>query len=302
MFKNIVKVSLAIAALSSFAFAEDFNAQAEKDRVAMQNYYLKKFENPLKNKNEYFPYVDAEEIKKSYIYPVKLEDFSNGVASWYRPTKEQLAEINEFPPYEIELDEGKELLKKPFANGKTYADCFGDFAVKQNYPYFDTQKNEIVTIGVAINQCRTSNGEKPLKYGKGDIAKVAAAIAFESRGKKIDIKIPSEQARLAYESGKEAYYTQRGNLNISCAECHVAGSGQKIRQEALSPELGHTTHFPVYRIKWGGLGTLQRRLQGCVNDTGSEKPAFQSKILREIEYYVTYMSNGLEINGPDTRK
>ncbi|MDA7847983.1 sulfur oxidation c-type cytochrome SoxA [Sulfurospirillum sp.] len=302
MLSKIIKTSAVVLTLSSVLYAGNFNEQAEKDRLAMQKYFLKKFEDPIKNQNEYFPYVEEAELKKDYIYPVKLEDFVNGTGSWYKPTRDQMEEINEFAPYEIPLDEGRELWVKPFANGKTYSSCFPDAAVKQNFPYYDTKRDEVVTIGQAINECRVGNGEKPLKYGKGDIAKLAAHIAYESRGKEINIQIPNEKAAMAYEAGKKMFYKQRGYFYMNCTECHVQGAGKKVRQEALSPILGAVSHFPVYRIKWGGLGTLQRRLVGCVKDTGSEKPAMQSRSVKELEYFVTYMSNGLKLNGPDTRK
>ncbi len=302
MLKKVIKTSATIMALGSLLCAGNFDVQAEKDRMALQKYFIKKFEDPIKNRAEYFPYVSEEEISKDYIFPIKLEDFVNGNAAWHKPTRDQFIEINDFPPYEIPLDDGRALIEKPFANGKTYASCFPSLAIKQNYPFFDTKRNEVVTIGQAVNECRTSNGEKPLKYGKGDIAKIIAVIAHESRGKLIDIKIPSAQAEAAYNVGKKLFYKQTGNLALNCTECHVTGSGQKIRQESLSPILGSVSHFPVYRLKWGGLGTMQRRLQGCLKDTGLEKQPFQSSDLKALEYFVTYMSNGLILNGPDTRK
>lgn len=302
MLKTITKIAITTSLLGGLLYAGNFNAQAEKDRLAFQKYFVEKFSDPLGKSASDFPYVSKEEIKKNYIWPVKLEDFVNGTAAWYKPTAEQLAEVNDFPPYEIPLDEGEKLFKTPFVNGKSYSSCFPDPGIRNAFPYFDTKRNEVVTIGQAINECRTENGEKPLPYGKGDIAKIAAYMAFKSRGKPIDIKIPSKEAMQAYERGKKNFYKQRGVLFMSCAECHVQGSGQSIRAERLSPALGATSHFPVYRIKWQGLGTLQRRLSGCWRDTGSEKPKLQSKELKELEYFLTYMSNGLKSNGPDTRK
>jgi len=302
MLKKLIKIAAISMISTTIVFAANFNAQAEKDRKAFVDYFLKKFENPVANRDKYFPYVPIKELKKDYIYPLKFQDFQDGPLSWYRPSKEQFAEINDFPPYEIPVDDGEELFNKPFANGKTYASCFPNPAIKQNYPYYDTHRDEIVTIGMAVNECRVINGEKPLKYGKGDLAKVVAYLAVKSRGKKIDIKIPNENAAKAYEAGKKLFYKQRGYLAISCNECHVKSAGQRIRAEALSPALGATTQMPVYRIKWGGLGTLQRRLAGCVKDTGSEKPKMQSKPLKQLAYFLTYMSNGMKLFGPDTRK
>jgi len=308
MLKKLMRVSVAVVTLGSLAYAGNFDAQAEKDRIALQKYFVKKFEDPIKNKAEFFPYVSEDEIKANYIYPIKLEEFVNGNAAWYKPTRDQFAEINDFPPYEIPLDEGEELFNTAFKNGKTYSSCFPDTAIKQNYPYFNEETGKVVTLGLDINACRVKNGEEPLKYGKNDIARLSAYFALKSRGKKINVEIKSAEAEAVYNKGKKLFYKQTGTLGLNCAECHVQGSGQKIRQEGLSPILGGISHFPTFRIKYSGksgdsgLGTVQRRLQGCLKDTGLEKEKMQSENLRALEYFVTYMSNGLKLNGPDTRK
>lgn len=302
MFKIITKIVLFVALFSVGSFAKNYNEQAEKDRLAMQKFYLEKFSDPLKKSSHFFPYVDPKEIKEKYIFPVKLDDFSKGVAAWYRPTKEQLAEFADMPPYLIPVDDGEVLWKKPFANGKTYNDCFKSPAVLDKYPHFDTKRNQVVTIDQAVNECREANGEKPYVHGKADLEKVVGYMAMQSRGKKIDVKIPSAEAALAYDRGKKDYYKQRGYFYMSCAECHIAGSGQSIRAERLSTTLGAVTHFPVFRIKNERLLTLQERLAGCWEDTGAYRPKEGSQELKELEYFLYYMSNGLKLDGPDTRK
>ena len=115
-------------------------------------------------------------------------------------------------------------------------------------------------------------------------------------------------AEAAYERGKEAYYTQRGYLKLSCATCHVQGTGQRVRNESMSQLLGHTTHFPVFRLKWGkdkvanGLGTLERRMTGCNKDQGENPHKAGSKWMKELLYFMAYMSNGMNVDGPDVRK
>jgi sulfur-oxidizing protein SoxA len=302
MLKTMTKIAIATALLGSAAIASDFNVQAEKDRVAMQKYFLEKFSDPLNKSASYFPYVSQDEIKQNFIFPVKLEDFAEGVGAWHKPTKEQIAEMNEFPPFELQVDEGKEMWDKPFANGKSYKDCFGAPGVVDKYPMFDTKRNEVVTIDQAVNECRVANGEKPLKYKKEGLESIIGYMAKESRGKTINIQIPTKEAQEAYERGKADYYTQKGYFSMSCAECHVSGSGQRVREEKLSTTLGQTTHFPVYRIKNQRLLTMQERLSGCWRDMGTEAPKEGSQELKELEYFLYYMSNGLKLNGPDTRK
>lgn len=302
MQKKLFTLILSVA-ISGFSLtASEFNEQAEKDRIAMQKYFLEKFSDPLKKSSHFFPYVDPREIREEFIYPVKLEDFSEGAGSWHRPTKEQLAEMNEFPPYMIQVEEGEELWSKPFANGKTYADCFGSPGVLNKYPYFDVKRNEVITSDQAVNDCRVNNGEEPLKYKKHGLESILAYMAYETRGEKINVVIPNKAAQKAYERGKKDYYTQRGYFYMSCAECHVAGSGQRVRAEKLSPALGQVTHFPVYRIKQQRILTMQERFSGCWRDTGTEPPKIGSQELKELEYFLYYMSNGMEFNGPDTRK
>jgi sulfur-oxidizing protein SoxA len=236
---------------------------------------------------------------------VPTEEFPHGAYAIDASARAQWEEIEEFPPYELALEEGEQLFNTPFGNGKTYADCFpnGGIGIRQNYPFFDTETGQVKTLELEINECRERNGEKPLKYKKGPIAALSAYMAHTSRGKKVNVVIPDDpRAQAAYEAGKEFYYSRRGQLNMSCATCHVTGAGMRLRAELLSPAFGHTTHFPVYRSKWGELGTLHRRFAGCNSQVRFRPFKAQSEPYRNLEYFLTYMSNGLEVNGPGARK
>jgi sulfur-oxidizing protein SoxA len=126
---------------------------------------------------------------------------------------------------------------------------------------------------------------------------------YTSRGNIINVIIPDDPRALdIYEQGKQFFYAKRGQLNMSCADCHVYNAGNKIRADILSPALGQTSHFPVYRSKWGGLGTLHRRYDGCNKQVRAKPYKAQGEEYSALEYFHTYMSNGLEINGPGARK
>ena len=221
-------------------------------------------------------------------------------------SREQWEEIEEFPPYELNITKGEELFNTPFANGKTYADCFpnGGIGIAERYPFFDDASGKVITLESAINACRQSNGEEPLGWQKGAIADISAYMHYTSRGNVINIQVPEDNpaAVAAYEQGKNHFYAKRGQLNMACADCHVYYSGNKIRADKLSPALGHVTHFPVYRSKWGGLGTLHRRYGGCNKQVRAKPYKPQSDEYRTLEYFHSYMSNGLASNGPGARK
>lgn len=251
----------------------------------------------------------AEDLKTYQAYFMKkfpgvpLQEYANGVYAIDKVSRDSWEAIEEFPPYEPFIEEGEELWNKPFANGKGYASCFPDGpAQRKNYPHWDAKSKSVVTMEGAINACRTANGEKALKWKKGEITVLTAYMGYESREQKTNVTIPNADALAAYNEGKSFYFTRRGQLNFSCASCHAQSAGQKVRSDVLSPALGHTTGWPVYRSKWGNLGTLQRRFGGCMSQMRAKPLKAQKSQFNNLEYFLTHMSNGIEYNGPSARK
>lgn len=233
---------------------------------------------------------------------VELAEYKNGVYAIDENARLQWEDMEQFPPYEFEVDDGRVLYETPFANGKTYADCFGDGAVRDQYPHFDEERDMVVTLELAINECRQANGEEPLSYKKGDIAELSAFMAFESRGQVVDVQVSNAGAYDAYMDGKEFFYSKRGQMNLSCADCHMRATGYYLRADIPSPAIGQITHFPVHRSKWAQLGTLHRRYGGCNENIRAKAFPPQSAEYRNLEFFQTVMSNGLEFNGPGSRK
>ncbi len=300
MIKKVVTASvLALVGVAALN-AGTYNAQAEKDRQALVKYFEKKFANPEKSKNQFFPYTSDKELKENYAKGLKFEDFRLGSYAFSKEGKSQYDELNEMPPYEDNVDAGEEL----YNSTKGIKQCFPDPAIAGEYPKFDDKSGKVVTLEAAINDCLKANGQKPWNMKKGKLADLEAYFAAKSKeaGKKVDIKIQSKAAAAAYESGKKIYYSQRGYLKLSCATCHVQGAGERVRREYLSPLLGHTTHFPVYRLKWEGLGTMERRIGGCEKNQGENPHKANSQWVAKMIYFMSYMSNGLPVDGPDIRK
>lgn len=262
---------------------------------------------PLLADNAANPQADFKVFRKYFTdrFPkVQLKDFVNGPYSMDEGLRKQWQAKEEFPPYDFALDKGKEMFAKPFKNGKTYADCFANkgIGIRQTYPMFDAKSGQVVTLDVAINQCRQANGETPFDYVKDDMAALTAYMAFTSRGKPMDIKIPNDpRALAAYNKGKEYFYTRRGQFNLSCASCHVQSPGNHIRTEVLAPALGIMNALPIYRSEWGGMGSTSRRLRTCnAQIRGVPLPA-ESDEYRDVEYFLSYMANGLPVSGPGAR-
>jgi len=254
--------------------------------------------------------VNPEQDREKFVaffqkrYPdVAVDSYVDGIYALNEDLLLQHEADEEFPPYEDLVAKGEELWNTPFANGKTYASCFNKPVeqIRGAYPYYDAKLKRVETLESAINECRKANNEKPLKWKKGALANISGFLVYSARGEKINTQIEGKEALAAYQDGKEFFYAKRGQLNLSCADCHVYQAGRKARSNVLSPALGHVSHFPVFRKKWNSLGTLHRRYGGCQKNMRAKPMKAQSDAYRNMELFHTYMSNGLEFNGPRTR-
>lgn len=235
---------------------------------------------------------------------LRFDDFVNGPYAVNAAMRRQWTEIMRFPPYTFGVDAGRKLFATPFKNGRTYADCFPNkgVSIRQHYPYFDAKTAEVVSLELAVNRCRTANGEKPLDYQKGDMDAIVAYMALTSRGKRFDIKIPDDpRALAAYEKGKEYFYTRRGQLDFACANCHVKSAGKRLRGDILAPALGILASFPIYRSAWSSIGTVPRRFTSCNQLVRAVPLKPDAATYRDLEYFLTYMGNGLPVAGPSAR-
>lgn len=235
---------------------------------------------------------------------VPLADFVNGPYAMDAGMRAQWKDIMQFPPYQFALDHGKDLFAAPFPNGHHYADCFADkgVGIAQDYPRFDPKTGRVVTIEIAVNRCRAANGQPKLKLTTGDMADLVAYLTDLSRGRTIAVVVPADpRARAAYETGKAYFYSRRGQLNFSCASCHVQGAGKHLRGDVLAPALGLIAAFPVYRSSWGNMGTVVRRFIGCNKKIRVVPLPADSVVYRDLEYFLAYMNNGLPVAGPGAR-
>lgn len=274
------KALLGLISIGLLGGAMNAMATPEQDRQDLINHYTKKYPN------------------------IKIEDYVYGALAFDADSKAQYDAIMEFPPYEGEVEKGRKMLSTPFKNGKTYASCFpnGGKNIAGNYPYFDDKAGKVVTLESAINACRVANGEEAYKHSDmKTMGLVSAALSELSNGMLQNVKVEGAAATAAYEDGKKTFYSRAGQLNFACATCHVQNAGTRLRSELISPAVGHTVHWPVFR---GGdnLFTLQRRYEGCYRSVRHISEPQGSTKLNNLEYFHTYLSNGLPLQANVFRK
>ncbi len=253
------------------------------------------------------PEADRQELIKYYTtkYPnVKLDDYVYGALAFDADSKAQYDAIMEFPPYDSEIQKSRKMFETPFKNGKTYADCLpnGGKNIAGNYPLYDEAKGKVVTLEEVANNCRVANGEEPYKYN--DMKTMGLLMAYLrslSDGMLMNIKVETPKATVAYEDGKKTFYQRAGQLNFACASCHVQNGGNRLRSELISPAVGHAVHWPVWR---GGdnLFDMQRRYEGCFKSVRAVSGPQGGTQLNNLEYFHSYLSNGMPLKANVFRK
>ena len=232
-----------------------------------------------------------------------LEKYALGSYAFSPQLYAQYQEAMQFNPGDLTLSEGKKLWDSKFKNGKTYASCYpnGGKGVAAKYPIFDSKTQSVVTIGMSLNACRKENGVAPLKYGSQDMIALQTYLGSLSDGMPVDVQVKGPGAVKAFEEGKAYFFMKRGQLNFSCASCHVAYAGKYLRDQIISPVVGQSAHFPTYRAAWSAVNTLQKRMQGCDKKVGAQPEQLESVDYRNLEYFMSYLSNGIKMNVPGYR-
>jgi L-cysteine S-thiosulfotransferase len=194
--------------------------------------------------------------------------------------------------------------KKIGAAGRACADCHGDprasmKGVAARYPAFDAAKGRPVGLEQRINVCRTDRQEAPsLAYDSRELLALTALVARQSRGLPIDIAIDA-RTQPFLDAGRATFHRRQGQLNLACAQCHDENWGRQLAGNVI-PQ-AHPTGYPLYRLEWQGLGSLQRRLRNCLVGIRAEPYDYGAPELVDLELYLMWRARGMTIDAPAVR-
>jgi sulfur-oxidizing protein SoxA len=187
---------------------------------------------------------------------------------------------------------------------KSCATCHGDAArsmrgVAARYPAFDKAAGKVITLGERITLCRVGQQqEAPFKPESEPLLSLEAHVALQSRG--MPVAPPSDAGtRAAAERGKTLYLQRIGQLNLSCAQCHDDNAGRKLAGATI-PQ-GHANAYPIYRLEWQGVGSLQRRLRNCMSGVRAEVPPLGAQDLVDLEAWLALRARGMPLESPGVR-
>src|SRR5437660_960993 len=191
--------------------------------------------------------------------------------------------------------------RKAGAANRACGDCHGDArtsmrGVAARHPAFDAGQGRPVDLEQRINLCRTNRQQAPpLAWESRELLALTAYVARQSRGLPIEIAIdPRTQPFL--DAGRATWDRRQGQLNLACSQCHDANWGRQLAGNVI-PQ-AHPTGYPLYRLEWQGLGSLQRRLRNCLVGMRAEPYAYGAPEFVDLELFLMWRARGMLFEAP----
>ncbi|MAK62066.1 MAG: sulfur oxidation c-type cytochrome SoxA [Ponticaulis sp.] len=216
-------------------------------------------------------------------------------------TQEQQQDTFENPGF-LWVERGDSLFSSAEQSSPSCADCHDDGlkGVAANYPAWNEDTKTLQNLEARINYCRTEYQDLPkLEYESEDLLSLTAYVSNQSLGMPVSVEL-SDQTKENYDNGERYFFTRRGQLNLSCEQCHNENWGKKLRGDMISQ--GHGNGFPAYRFEWQTLGSLHRRLHDCDTGVRAEPYPLGSQTYIDLEFYLAIRASGLSIETPAIRR
>jgi len=186
---------------------------------------------------------------------------------------------------------------------KSCADCHGAGGALKGaaarYPRFDAALGAPVDLEQQINICRTERQKAtPLAWESHALLALTAFVARQSRGEKISVA-EDPRARPFVDAGRRLFTERRGQINLSCAQCHNDNWGKSLAGAPIPQAL--PTAYPIYRLEWQAMGSLRRRLRNCLSGVRAELWPQESRNYVDLELFLMSRANGMTLESPGAR-
>ena len=193
---------------------------------------------------------------------------------------------------------------KAGATDKSCADCHGDAAksmkgIAARYPAFAAELGRPIDLEQQINLSRVTDQKvEPLAFESKELLALTAYIARQSRGMPVAVK-DDAQAKPFIDAGRALFEQRQGQLDLSCAQCHDDNWGKKLAGNLVPQAMA--TGYPIYRLEWQEVGSLQRRLRNCMSGMRAEPYDFGAPELVDLEYFLMWRARGMTMELPAVR-
>jgi L-cysteine S-thiosulfotransferase len=194
--------------------------------------------------------------------------------------------------------------RKTGAAARACADCHGDAGasmkgVAARHPAFDAARGRPINLEQRINACRVERQQAPpLAWESRELLALTAYVARQSRGLPIDVA-GDPRTQPFVEAGRATFHRRQGQLDLACTQCHDEQWGRRLAGNVI-PQ-AHPTGYPLYRLEWQSLGSLERRLRNCLVGIRAEPYEYGAPELVDLELYLMWRARGMTLEAPAVR-
>jgi L-cysteine S-thiosulfotransferase len=214
---------------------------------------------------------------------------------------------------------GAQLWAQPSSsNGKSCASCHGAaqsqangfarpptalMSIAARYPATDAMLGKPVNLSQRINLCRQRHMNlSALGSEHEDLLSLDSWLSYAARGQPIAAHMTTAadpKLEAARKQGEQLFMQRMGQLHLSCAQCHDERAGLKLGASTI-PQ-GHATGYPLYRLEWQGMGSLARRIRGCMTGVRAQPFAAGGEEMTALEVYLASRAMGMPLETPAVR-
>ena len=192
------------------------------------------------------------------------------------------------------------------ASNRSCASCHGNATdamkgVAVQFP--KVVSGTLLNLEAQINRCRSLRQDQvPFAFESKALLSMAVFIGSQSRGLPIEPAVVSASdagRESSLRAGRALFERRIGQLNLSCVNCHDERAGARLGGSVI-PQ-AHPTGYPIYRLEWNTVGSLQRRLRNCMTGVRAEPFALGSVELIQLELYLMERARGMVLETPGVR-
>jgi sulfur-oxidizing protein SoxA len=209
-------------------------------------------------------------------------------------------------PIALWLDKGSALWREDSA-GPSCQSCHGTLQSMQGaapgFPKLSAQGDALLNLEDQILRCRARTGQPGTKLEDDEVLALSAVLHRAAQGQAIAVQSPVQHAaqwQAQLSRGAQLFTTRLGRMNLACVHCHGQNVGKQMRTDVVSP--ANPTGFPLYRMTWQRLGSIDRRLRACYSGVQAVMPPPGDADLRALELYLKVRAQGMPLEGPAIRR
>jgi sulfur-oxidizing protein SoxA len=176
-------------------------------------------------------------------------------------------------------------------------------AVATRFPKWSQPQQQLINLEDQIIDCAQRSGRPMRGLENPDVLALSALLHQGSQGMSFHVSsIPANEAQWqdALNKGAEQFTTRMGRMNLACTHCHDLQIGKQMRADVISP--AHPTGFPIFKMSWQSMGSIDRRLRACFSGVQADVPAPGSPALRQLELFLKMRAQGIPLDGPSLRR